>query len=203
MASQSKKDEIIVLLKDYLNFLPAGSGEAYIPAGDTSYGSNDPLTPEAEKRMDHTTLVGETYQKLDTALQVLARKFPKHYRVIEELYLEDGKGHNELVYIKHLAKSGTIYRETAQDWVKKHDQAVDILAGLLEYESLYVRWPMLHIEFDSRSKAESANEEIFAIYSRYLERGSSHDHAVANVQALLDDDISKEYIERVIDARLG
>lgn len=204
MVRKSKEDEIIVLLQDYNNYLPSGAGEAYVPTPDkgASFSSNWPLNAEAEKRMDKDTLVGETYEKLDVALSELAREFPKLYRAIDAVYLEDGVGHNQLGYYRQLARNGGLYKESAEKLVDLHDRAIQVLAAKLDNESLYVRWPMLHVEFDSRKKAESANDEIFAIYKRYVERGSSHDHAIANIQALLDDDVSKEYIERVIDARL-
>lgn len=168
-----KKKEIVILLRDYLNFLPSGNQEAYVSTDGTMGESDMPLTKEMFARMNRNTLVGDTYYLLDWALRLLREDHPSLYHNLYYTYLVDGVGHSDIEFMR---KKSTYLLSVA-----RHDIAIEYLAEYLSDSNLYVRRPekmttAVHKNEDMKSK----HEELVALYVRYREDGIKHYQALKN-----------------------
>lgn len=191
--------DIQVLLRDYNDYLPAGSGVAqeavpYVGGGGfTSHGW--PLTPEALRRMDPRTLIGETYMLLDAALRVLSKRHPDLYLALYFCYMRDDVGHSDVDWMR----TRPLYREL----VKKHDEAIKVLSRYLEpvRDRLYVRYPRIHAVKDRYQTTKERNEELYAVYLRYRREGMKHSKAVE--AAAVSCDYTVRHAWNVIKAKQG
>lgn len=203
MARDIKKLEVRILLQDYLNYLPPGQQEAYVPAG-TMGNTEDtwPLTSEALKRMDKNSYVGQTYEALDQALDRLMKEYPGLYNAIQRIYLDDFTGHSELDFQIKNAPSSTF----AFDLVLRHNQAIDKLAEWLDDVDLFVVFPQMARGASGSDTMEERHNELYATYKRYIDQGFKHSDAVKNARLKLSDSqgatYSKSQAYRIIKARL-
>lgn len=190
MDREVKKKEITILLQDYLNFLPSGSQEAYVPAGDSGEeGSGMPLTTEMFARMNPNSLVGSTYKLLDKALAILKYREPHLYHSIYYIYLVDGTGHSDIEFMRH--------RKTYLMDIAKHDLAIDYLAEYLIDSDLFVRRPEKSVPIKSRREdMEDKHAELVSVYVRYREEGLKHFQAIKN--AALKCDYHVEHARKII-----
>lgn len=195
----SKKQEIIILLRDYMNFLPPGPQEAFVPVG--SGGSSEEsgwlITPELERRMDRNTDVGETYGWLDDALKVLDRVQPEWYAAILQLYIQDGCGHRDVddLRIKYDIRRNKVLASL----LDRHDLAVAWLAEELKDKELYVRWPQKAPGPQPGQNMDERHSALFAVFLRYKEDGLPYRQSVRN--AALKCEYSARHAERVIKPR--
>lgn len=195
----NKKQEIIVLLRDYMNILPPGPQEAYVPlAGGSSNESGWLITPELELRMNRGSLVGATYDSLDNALRKLDREQPQWYGAIVQLYLQDGSGHRDVddIRIKIGDKDNTHPLVTL---ISSHDDAIDWLAEELANEDLYVRWPQKAPGPQPGQNMDERHTALFAVFLRYIEDGIPYRQSVRN--AAFKCEYSPRHAERIIKPR--
>jgi hypothetical protein len=195
----TKKQEIIILLRDYMNILPPGPQEAFVPlAGGSSNESGWLITPELELRMDRGSLVGETYDILDTALRELDRQSPEWYGAIVQLYLQDGSGHRDVddLRIKVGDKDNS---HPVVSLIHKHDAAIAWLAKELADEDLYVRWPQKAPGPQPGQNMDERHTALFAVFLRYIEDGIPYRQSVRN--AAFKCEYSPRHAERIIKPR--
>lgn len=194
--------DIILLLRDYMNFLPSGPQEAFVPLG-TGFSSSEsswPLTTESLKRADKNTMVGDTYDKLDRALRLLDRKYPNLYRAIVDIYLREESGHRDLDHIKEVASKGNA---VALDLLDRHDKAIDKLVSILEGVDLYIRYPHKATGPKPGQNMEEKHEELFAIFLRvYEDENVPYRHALNYAVFKMDGYYSKRHADRIIKKRL-
>lgn len=196
----TKRQEIIILLRDYMNILPPGPQEAFVPlgGGGSSADSGWLITPELERRMDKNSLVGETYDLLDSALRKLDKEHPEWYGAIVQLYLQDGSGHRDVddLRIKMGTKADT---HPITVLVGHHDDAIDWLAETLDDEDLYVRWPQKAPGPQPGQNMDERHTALFAVFLRYIEDGIPYRQSVRN--AALKCEYSTRHAERIIKPR--
>ena len=197
----NRRVEIILLLRDYMNFLPPGPQEAYVPVGmGISNESDWPLTAEALKRLDRTTLVGDTYYKLDRALRRLDREHPRLYHAMLDIYLREEAGHRDLDHIKRVAKSGLAQ---AVNLLERHDEAIDKLIEYLRNVDLYVRFPHKATGPKPGQNMEEKHDQLFAIFMRaYDEDDVPYRQALTYAVFKMDDYYSKRHADRIIKGKL-
>lgn len=196
---KSTKQAVVVLLRDYMNILPPGPQEAFVPlAGSgSSEESGWLITPELERRMDGNTLVGETYEFLDDALRRLDREHPRLYSALVQLYLHDGSGHRDVDDLRIKANGRT--DNSIGQLVIRHDAAIDILAEYLADTDLYVRWPQKAPGPRPGQNMNERHNALFAVFLRYIEDGVSYRQSVRN--AALKCEYSVRHAERIIKPR--
>lgn len=193
-----KERDVTLLLRDYRNDLPSGPQESFVEvAAISGDGSNaDPLTSEGMKRMNKKSLVGETYYKLDIALNLL-NKFHTHlYDTIRFFYLEPDAGHGDVEWYRGKAKDNNL---AAAYIIKRHDEGIKVLANYLRNSDLYVRYPYKGATRTRYESLEVQNHELYVIYLRYLNDGFSHDDAVEEAAKKMD--YENIHAERVISER--
>lgn len=206
MASENRLQEVKILLRDYMNFLPSGPQEAFVPVGTAMSRPEEswPLTPEAEKRMDEGTETGETYGRLNAALKLLNEWSPLHFNVISSMYLREEAGHRDEDFIR--AKVGR--SDSAYNLIKAHDEAIAWLAEHLDDASLYVRWPQKATGPRPGQDMSERHDELFAIFSRYFfEQKLPYRQALTNAVFDMQDHEGKPYYtrrhaDRIVKARL-
>lgn len=196
-----KRIEIILLLRDYMNFLPPGPQEAYVPVGSGFGTESDwPLTAESIKRLDKTSLVGETYDRLDKALRLLDKKHPRLYHALMDIYLREESGHRDLDHIKKVAKAGIL---AAQDLIHRHDQAIAKLVTYIGNVDLYVRYPHKATGPKPGANMEEKHDELFAIFSRaYDDEDVPYRQALNYAVFKMDNYYSKRHADRIIKGKL-
>ena len=198
----NRRVEIILLLRDYYNFLPPGPQEAYVPVGMgiSNEESDWPLTAESLKRMDKTTLVGDTYHKLDQALILLDQQFPSLYHAIMDIYLREESGHRDLDHIKKVAEAGIL---KAIDLLERHDAAIDKLVGYLRDTDLYVRYPHKATGPKPGQNMEEKHDELVAIFLRAYDGDELPYRQALNYAVFkMDNYYSKRHADRIIKGRL-
>lgn len=201
--TNTKERQVRLLLADYMNYLPSGPQEAYIPVG--SGGSVDawPITAELERRMDKTSLVGETYHNLDQALVLLDIMEPDLYNAILAIYLREDSGHRDLDHLTKMAGTS----ESIHDLVERENRAVKKLVSFLDNVDLYVRSPHKSSGPRPGQNMQEKHDELFAIYQRNVEDGLAHGKAISNAVFKMVDEhgspyYSKRHAIRVINSRL-
>lgn len=185
MADAQAKQEVTLLLRDYMNILPPGPQTAYVPAG-TTYGDEGgwPITPELERRMDKGTLTGDTYALLDDALVELNKDEPELYNALLKVYLHPEAGHSDLDFIKrqaaaHDSNSGHVLAEQV-------DNGIEWVANYLANSDLYVRWPQTAPLQGASTDMSERHSELYAVYKRNRASGQKHSQAVTNAALKLD-----------------
>lgn len=195
MASDNRKHEMKLLLRDYMNFLPSGPQEAFVPVGTAMARPEEswPLTPESIKRMDSKTLVGETYGLLNAALRELNEERPDLFNAIAGMYLREEAGHRDEDFVRSRAGSSNY----ALQFIMNHDEAIDILADKLDKKELYVRWPQKATGPRPGQDMGERHEELFAIFSRnYFEQKLPYRQALTNAVMLMTDNDNNPYYTR-------
>lgn len=199
MAAAGKRQEIIILLRDYMNILPPGPQEAFVPlAGGSSNESGWLITPELELRMNRGSLVGETYDILERSLRKLDSEHPVWYGAIVQLYLQDGSGHRDVddlrIKVGDKGNSHPVVRLLAS-----HDDAINWLAEDLSDEDLYVRWPQKAPGPQPGQNMDERHTALFAVFLRYVEDGIPYRQSVRN--AAFKCEYSPRHAERIIKPR--
>jgi hypothetical protein len=203
--SNIREQEIIVLLRDYMNILPSGPQEAYVPLGSGG-GLEDswPLTAESIIRMDSTNYIGETYVKLDQALKQLESEYPKQYEAILRIYLHEGAGHRDVDFLrqKALATGNRVTVKLLED----HDAAIATLADYLSEEELWVRWPQKAPGPRPAQNMAEQHDQLYAIFMRYIDDGVPYRQSIKNAAFKMTDFEGKAYYsqrhaERIIKPR--
>ncbi len=198
-----KRVEIIQLLRDYNNFLPGGSGEAYVPlgAGGGDYGGW-PLSPEALKRMDSDSLIGETYMLLNKALDRLRKIRPLWWETIYRAYLQDDTGHSQVDRWREIAYSDgvSMYSAHCRQLVERHDEAIEFLYQQLKDEDLWVKFANKSPGPKPGTKMEDRHLELVVVYQRYRSEGMSVSNSIKN--AALKCDYSERSAWRIIRERI-
>lgn len=195
----TKAQEITILLRDYMNFLPPGPQEAFVPVG--SGGSSEEsgwlITPELERRMDRKSLVGETYGWLDDSLVELDKAAPEWYAAILQLYIQDGSGHRDVddLRIKYNLRQNPVLGSI----LDRHDLAIAWLAEHMKDKELYVRWPQKAPGPQPGQDMDERHTALFAVFLRYIEDGLPYRQSVRN--AALKCEYSARHAERVIKPR--
>lgn len=201
MLMKNKHNEIILLLRDYMNFLPGGPQEAYVPLGSGfSSESSWPLTEESLKRVNKNTLVGDTYDKLDKALTILNRFHPSLYNAMLELYIREESGHRDIDHLKVLAMNGSAY---AKSLIDRHDKAIEKLSSYLRNVDLYVRMP--HKATGPKPGQDMAEQHanLYAIFLRaFEEENTSYREALNYAVFKTDGYYSKRHADRIIKKKL-
>lgn len=206
MASDNRKQEIKILLRDWANFLPSGPQEAFVPVGTAMTRPEEswPLTPEGERRMNPKTYVGETYQKLNSALNRLKEHDQRQFNVVAGMYLVEEAGHRDEDFIR--ANTGT--SNEALRIIMLHDAAIDWLADHLDEADLYVRWPQKATGPRPGQDMGERHEELFSIFSRsFFEQKLPYRQALTNaVFKMVDNDgkpyYTRRHADRIVKGRL-
>jgi hypothetical protein len=162
--SDIREQEIIVLLRDYMNILPSGPQEAYVPLGTGGSEDSWPLTAESQVRMDIHNPIGETYAYLDDALGKLP---PDQYAAMLVFYLHDGAGHRDVDDARNKALANG--NPDLVLLLEKHDDAIRNLAKMLDDADLWVRRPQKAPGPKPSQNMEDRHDELFAIFLRYME----------------------------------
>lgn len=195
MTSKVLKRAIDILLADYMNFLPPGPQEAYVPVGAATTGlySDWPLTPESFRRMNPNTLRGSTYRKLDEALVWLDKNHPILYTAVLQLRLHDEAGHSDVEWARK--------RDGYKTLVALYDEALDKLADYLEGADLDVNYPSPAAATSEKDIGDK-NHEVYVVYLRYRNMGIPHRQAIKNLYIKFSEYPPKK-IEKIISERLS
>lgn len=195
-----KRKEVVILLADYMNFLPPGPQEAFVPVGSggNSEDSGWLITPELELRMDIHSDVGETYRWLDEALVALDFEEPLWYATLWMIYLQDGSGHRDIDDMR-IKMGGKQPDHPLALTVARHDLGIAWLADYLSDRELYVRWPQKAPGPQPGQNMDERHSALFAVFLRYKEDGLPYRQAVRN--AALKCEYSSRHAERVIKPR--
>ncbi len=198
----NKRVDVILLLRDYMNFLPPGPQEAFVPLGSGFGGeSNVPLTPESLKRLDRKSLVGDTYYKLDKALNFLDKKYPRLYHAMLDIYLREESGHRDLDHLKKNASNGSSY---AQNLLDRHDKAIGKLVELLDGLDLYIRYPHKATGPKPGQNMEEKHAELFAVFWRlYNDEDVPYRQALNYAVFKMDGYYSRRHADRIVKKRLN
>lgn len=203
MELNEKEYGIVMLLRDYMNFLPSGQQEAFVPAVSAFGNSgNWPVTVELEKRMDTSSMVGETYAHLDSALNRLAREEPILYNALLVIYLREEAGHRDLDKIKAVAAEGNL---DAARLVSDHNQAITKLARMLDEQDLYIRMPHKATGPRPGQDMVEMHNELFAVFWRDYEHGEGnlpYRKALANSVLRMDNYYTRRHADRIIKKKL-
>lgn len=191
----TKKQDVKILLKDYMNFLPPGPQSAFVPVGAATGGlvtSDWPITPEAEKRMDKTSLVGETYDLLEKALVRLDDEYPLEYNAVLRVYLREEAGHRDEDFLRSkIAVASNNLVELLFD----AECGVDHLVEYLKDEDLYVRYAQKAAGPRPGQNMEDKHGELFAIFMRYYD-DLPYRQALTNATFKMQDETGKPYYSR-------
>jgi hypothetical protein len=196
-----KNNEVILLLRDYMNFLPSGPQEAFVPLG-SGFGTESgfPLTAESLRRLNKNSLTGETYDKLDKALLKLDAEEPNLYEAIMVIYLREEAGHRDVDHIRSVARAGS---SDAQKLLDKHDKAIEKLESYLANDDLYVRFPHKATGPKPGQNMDEMHEQLYSIFLRYFEEdGLPYRQALANAVFKMDDYYSPRHADRIVKRRL-
>lgn len=188
---KSKEREVIVLLQDYRNDLPAGPQDAYVEASDSGFEGNTPLTTETFLRMNTGSLVGQTYWYLNKALRMLEIEDSRKYRALYSFYFDPDAGHNDVNRCRTLHPNAEVLRE--------HDAAIKRLGVFLGNVELYVRHPYKSTNKVRYESVEIQHKELYIIYLRYVRDEFSHDIAVEEASKKMDYDL--DHAGRVIEEK--
>ncbi len=194
MANSNKKNEIRILLRDYMNFLPPGPQDPFVPVGTMGNLSESswPLSAEAVKRMDKKSLVGSTYDILERSLIRLDDEYPNLYEAILVTYLRDEAGHRDDDWLASL--SGT--SQVALGLHNRIEEGLDVLADWLYNEDLYVRWPQKAAGPKPGQNMEDKHNELYALYLRFRKDGQPYRTALTNSVFKLQDEKGNSYYSR-------
>lgn len=200
-----REQEIMLLLRDYMNILPPGPQEAFVPIG-SGVGTNNgwPLSDESIERLDEGTEVGYTYKLLDKALICLEDEYPNLYSAILQSYLHEGAGHRDVDHWRN--KILTTGSPALTDLVERHDKAIILLAEYLQNDRLYVRWPQKAPGPKPSQNMEERHDELFAIFLRNIDSGTPYRQSIKNATfKMVDNDgepyYSARHAERIIKPR--
>lgn len=196
-----KQQDVILLLRDYMNFLPGGPQEAFVPIGSGfSSESAWPLTAESLRRLDKTTLTGETYDKLDKALIQLDNEYPLLYESILAIYLREESGHRDLDHIKQASDKGN---QEAKQLLNKHNEAIKQLVIYLAKSDLYIRYPHKATGPKPGQNISEMHDELYSIFNRFYEEDQlPYRQALQNAVLKMDGYYSTRHADRIIKARL-
>ncbi len=189
----------MILLRDYMNILPAGPQEAYVPTGDMG-GMEEawPITATLERRMNPKSEEGETYAKLDRALSELDRVAPRLYNAVLAVYLHPEAGHSDLEFLR---RQGAVSGDSELcDLVARVDKAIDWIATQLEDETLYVKFPNNAPGPMQGTAMDEKHTELYAVFKRYINQGIKFSQALKH--AAMNQGYHKEHARKVIKARL-
>lgn len=198
-----RERDVILLLRDYMNFLPSGPQEAYVPLG-SGYGSESdwPLTAESLRRLDKTTLTGDTYSKLDDALNKLDFEHPNLYEAILDIYLREEAGHRDVDHLREVVKRGSPY---VAELLTRHDEAITKLAKWLAEDDLYIRYPHKATGPKPGQDMKEKHDHLFEVFKRFWEKGEGtlpYRQALYNAVHKMDGYYSNRHADRIIRARL-
>jgi hypothetical protein len=203
--SNMREQEIIVLLRDYMNILPSGPQEAFVPLGSGG-GLEDswPLTAESIIRMDSTNYIGETYVKLDAALARLEREYPMQYEALLKTYLHEGAGHRDVDFLRQRALVNG--NPKIIQLLELHDDAITTLADYLSEDDLWVRWPQKAPGPRPAQNMDERHDQLYAIFLRYIEEGIPYRQSIKNAAFKMTDldgepYYSQRHAERIIKPR--
>lgn len=196
-----EQNEIILLLRDYMNFLPPGPQEAFVPVGSGfTAESGWPLTAESIRRLNVDSLTGETYESLDQALTLLNRDHPDLYNALLIIYLREEAGHRDVDHIRTAAHRGS---EEARDLLLQHDAAIKQLAKYLEGKDLYVRVPHKATGPKPGQNMQEMHQQLIANFRRYYEEDElPYRQALANAVTKMDGYYSRRHADRIIKGRM-
>jgi hypothetical protein len=200
-----REQEIIVLLRDYMNILPSGPQEAYVPLGSGGWLEDSwPLTAESIIRMDDTNYIGETYVKLDDALKQLEREHPKQYEALLRTYLHEGAGHRDVDFLRQRALANG--NPVIVKLLEQHDAAITTLAEYLADDDLWVRWPQKAPGPRPAQNMDERHDQLYAIFLRYIEEGIPYRQSIKNAAFKMTDldgepYYSQRHAERIIKPR--
>ncbi len=194
MTNSNKKNEVRILLRDYMNFLPSGPQDPFVPVGSMGSltESSWPLTAEALKRMDKKSMVGETYDILDKTLVRLDNEHPLLYEAILVTYLRDEAGHRDDDWIASLSSKS----HEALGLHNRIEQALDILADWLYNIDLYVRWPQKAAGPKPGQNMEDKHNELYALFLRFRKDGQPYRTALTNSVFKMQDEKGNPYYSR-------
>lgn len=200
---KTKEQDIILLLRDWANFLPSGPQEAYVPVG-SGFGSESdwPLTAESLRRLDKSSMTGDTYARLDDALLRLDRQYPEQYEAILRLYLREESGHRDVDHLRLVASRGS---EQAKALVKAHDMAITQLATWLAEDDLYVRYPHKATGPKPGQDIKEMHDQLVEVFLRFWENGEGNQkyrQALNNAVLKMDGHYSARHADRIVKARL-
>lgn len=189
----------MILLRDYMNILPAGPQEAYVPTGDVGGMEESwPITATLERRMNRKSEEGETYAKLDRVLSKLDRVAPREYNAILAIYLHPEAGHSDLEFIR---RQGALSGDSELcDLVALADKGIEWLATELADETLYVKFPTNAPGPMPGTAMEEKHDELVATFKRYMDQGIKFSQALKH--AAMNQGYHKEHARKVIKARL-
>lgn len=162
---------------------------------DSSYGGDWPLNAEVLHRMTPTTLVGQSYKKLDAALACLRCEKPRLYRAINAAYLDPDVSHSEVDFWREKALRGS---KRLAHMVQLHDEAISWMAKQLEEEWLWVRWPAKTV-FGNLKDMSERHKELVRLYKTYRSEGYNQKVAVRHASIKLD--YSERQARRIIVER--
>jgi hypothetical protein len=166
MASESKKREVLQLLKDYRAWhTPHGGAIPLDETGvaDASYGPAGLIEAGQGFEKKHRARLRKTYEDLDHALKLLKAADHDLWIALHRPYLSDTADPSIVAEWRRKAERGN---EDAKGAVELHDWAVRVLAILLHGVDLYVVFPKRMTSREEK-QVERRNDEFFALYRRY------------------------------------
>lgn len=194
MTNNNKKNEIRILLRDYMNFLPPGPQDPFVPVGSMGNLSESswPLSAEAVKRMDRSSLVGSTYDILNINLVRLDKEYPKLYEALLVVYLRDEAGHRDDDNLAKLSGKSA----SALELHGRVEAGLDKLADWMYNEDLYVRWPQKAAGPKPGQNMEEKHEELYALFKRFRKDGQPYRTALTNSVFKMQDEKGNPYYTR-------
>lgn len=199
MASESKKREVLQLLRDYRTFHSAfGSARSWDDqhVAQAAYGPAGIILAGAEYRdytRDEVERLAKSYDHLEDALTYLKGDGPlgvTAYTVLLRPYL--GAEPDPSVVER--------WRTTKPLTAEWHDLAVGQLAHYLRHKKLYPIEPKRLSESEEKS-IENKNAEIYANFQRLRNSGLSERAAAEQAGEEAKPAVSREYVERLIEFR--
>jgi hypothetical protein len=166
MAGESKKREVLQLLKDYRAWhTPHGGAMPLDETGvmDASYGPAGLIEARQGFEKEHRARLTKTYRDLDHALKLLKAVYHDLWITLRRPYLSDTADLSVVAEWRRKAERGN---KDAQGTVELHDLAVRVLAILLHGVDLYVVFPKRMTSREEK-QVERRNDEFFALYRRY------------------------------------
>lgn len=158
-------------------------------------------------------LMRESMVLLDHALTLLRKDYFTLWRSLVEPYLGDPADSSLIDHWREQAKRtwefekednfrGERYtmKRNIVSWfhVKRHDKAIEVLAGILGKEDLYVVFAK-RMSKDEEKKGEDQNAEILAVFQRHRASGMSNPHAIR--QTAEDFRIHTDTVDRILEFR--
>ena len=166
MASESKKREVLQLLRDYrARHTPHGGAMPLDGTGvaDASYGPAGLIEAGQGSSKKHRTRLKKTCEDLDHALKLLKSADHDLWIALHRPYLSGTADPSIVAGWRRKAERGN---RDAKGAVELHDLAVRVLAILLHGVDLYVVFPKRMTSREEK-QVERRNDEFFALYRRY------------------------------------